>query len=83
MATLNPEIAGDYIMTVHMTNAYTAAYSVTNTEVSGSPYTVTVYAGQVDPLQCYTDWSGSPTTDAGTDFAIDIFFVDVWGNLHE
>ena len=50
--------------------------------MSGSPYTVTVYPGEVDPAQCYTDLSGSLTSMAGVAFTFKIQFVDLWGNLH-
>lgn len=45
VASLTPEIAGDYTMSVSMTNAFTATMSGIATEISGSPYSVTVYAG--------------------------------------
>lgn len=40
-----PTIAGVYTMTVDMTNAYTALVPGIQTEVSGSPFTVTVVPG--------------------------------------
>lgn len=67
-ATLTPLIAGDYSMTVELTNDYTVTSGVA-IEISGSPFTVTVYPGQVDPPVCSTDISTLvATASASYDF---------------
>lgn len=81
-ATMTATIADTYTVSVHLTNAYTATSSAIPTEISGSPFTLTVIPGQIDPVQCYTDMPSSPTMGAGTSFDFSIWFVDLWGNLH-
>ena len=39
---ITPTIAGKYTVTVHMSNSYTTSYPSVSTEISGSPFTVTV-----------------------------------------
>lgn len=43
-----PTVAGTYTMTLDLTNDYTARTGV-NTAVNGTPFTVTVVPGQIDP----------------------------------
>lgn len=81
-ASMTPTIAGTYTMTVDMTNGYTVTVPGIQTEVSGSPFSVTVFPGQVDPLKCYTDLTGSPTETAAVAYDFSINFVDIWDNLH-
>ena len=64
-----------------MTNDYTVATGASTT-VNGSGYQMTVYPGQVDPGQCYTDLTGSPTQTAAVAFTYKIQFIDLWGNVH-
>ena len=49
-ASLSPTVAGTYAVTVDMTNAYTTADPSVSTVVSGSPYSLTVVPGVVDPV---------------------------------
>ena len=68
-------------MSVHLTNDYTESSGVA-TEISGSPFTVTVDPGEIDPAACYTSLTGSPLTQAASAYGFTISFVDLWGNLH-
>lgn len=52
---MTPTIAGQYTMTVKIKNFYTDSDSSLSTEIAGSPFTVTVYPGLVDPTKCYSD----------------------------
>lgn len=60
-ASVTPLIGGEYTVTVHMTNDYTVASGVA-TEISGSPFIVTILPGEVYPPLCYTDISGGQLT---------------------
>ena len=77
-----PTVAGTYTMTVDLTNDYTARTGVA-TAISGTPLTVTVVPGEIDPAQSHTDLSGSPLTTANVAFDFAISFVDLWGNVHD
>ena len=68
-------------MTVHLTNDYTEASGVA-TEISGSPFAVTILPGEVYPPLCYTDISGSQLTQTNLAYSFNIFFRDEEYNLH-
>lgn len=77
-------LGGTYTITAHLSNAYTSQDGTIPTEINGSPDTVTVYPGAIDPLQCYTNVA-SPTIPfqaSNTQFDFTINFADSWGNLH-
>ena len=64
-----------------MNNEYTAQTG-DSTAIQGSPFTVEIIPGEVDPLQSFTDLAGAPTLLAGTAHDFTITFVDLWGNIH-
>ena len=71
-------------MTVKMTNSYTTLNTWLPTELNGSPFTVTVFPGLVDPTLCYSDVPkfDLPELTANAVFNYKINFVDKYGNLH-
>lgn len=77
-------IATTYDIKAHLTNDYTDQDPSIPTIVNGSPYTFNVHLGLIDPARCYTDL---PTQiilqqEAGVPFEFNIFFVDIYNNLH-
>ena len=79
--TPTPTIAGTYSLAIDLTNDYTARTGASTT-INSSPFTVTIVPGEIDPLQSYTNLSGSPLTTADVTYDFLMSFVDLWGNLH-
>ena len=77
-------LATTYYINAILINDYTAQDGSIPTIVNGSPHTFTVYPGQIDPVQCYTDVSTPtiPQQEAGVPFEFNIFFIDIYSNLH-
>ena len=44
---------------------------------------MTIIPGEIDPLACYISLSGTPTATANAAYTFPIYFVDLWGNVHD